>query len=86
MCCSLAPQVLVDQSEEMFQDRQLPRRWGLRAFGDVTKARQFPEGASPRRNFTDVHLVAMAIRRFDVAAAQEARGNLRTLRHRQHLF
>ncbi|MGW7410734.1 hypothetical protein ACWGI9_44995 [Streptomyces sp. NPDC054833] len=55
--------------------------WNLRAFGDLTKAWRIPEGASPKRNFTDVHLIAAVVRRFDVVAVQEARGNLRALRH-----
>lgn len=55
--------------------------WNLRAFGGLTKAWSTPEGASPRRNFTDVHLIAAAVRRFDVVAVQEVRGNLRALRH-----
>ncbi|MEU1409686.1 endonuclease/exonuclease/phosphatase family protein [Streptomyces sp. NPDC005728] len=55
--------------------------WNLRAFGDLTKAWQTPEGALPKRNFTDVHLIAAVVRRFDVVAVQEARGNLRALRH-----
>ncbi|MFJ6636964.1 endonuclease/exonuclease/phosphatase family protein [Streptomyces sp. NPDC091376] len=55
--------------------------WNLRAFGGLTKAWSTEEGASPKRNFTDVHLIAAVIRRFDVVAVQEVRGNLRALRH-----
>ncbi|MEU6708086.1 endonuclease/exonuclease/phosphatase family protein [Streptomyces wuyuanensis] len=55
--------------------------WNLRAFGGLTKAWNTPEGASPKRNFTDIHLIAAVIRRFDVVAVQEVRGNLRALRH-----
>ncbi|MGW2050763.1 endonuclease/exonuclease/phosphatase family protein [Streptomyces sp. NPDC001858] len=55
--------------------------WNLRAFSDLTKAWTTPDGASPKRNFTDVHLIASVIRRFDVVAVQETRGNLRALRH-----
>ncbi|MDO0917825.1 endonuclease/exonuclease/phosphatase family protein [Streptomyces sp. DT2A-34] len=55
--------------------------WNLRAFSDLTKAWTTPDGASPKRNFTDVHLIASVIRRFDVVAVQETRGNLRALRY-----
>ncbi|MFG1663808.1 endonuclease/exonuclease/phosphatase family protein [Streptomyces sp. Y7] len=55
--------------------------WNLRVFGGLTKAWTTPEGASPMRNFTDVHLIAAVIRRFDVVAVQEVRGDLRALRH-----
>ncbi|TLS44421.1 hypothetical protein FE633_20675 [Streptomyces montanus] len=54
--------------------------WNLRVFSDLTKAWSTPEGASLKRNFTDLHLIAAVIRRFDVVALQEVRGNLRALR------
>ncbi|MET8081342.1 endonuclease/exonuclease/phosphatase family protein [Streptomyces sp. NPDC005303] len=53
--------------------------WNLRAFGDLTKAWKTPEGVSPKRNFADIHAIATMIRRFDVVAVQEVRGNLRYL-------
>jgi len=55
--------------------------WNLRAFGGLTKDWTTPQGASPRRNFTDVHVIAAVVRRFDVVAVQEIRGDLRALRH-----
>ncbi|MGP4088758.1 endonuclease/exonuclease/phosphatase family protein [Streptomyces sp. KR55] len=55
--------------------------WNLRAFGDLTKAWTTAEGLSPKRNFADVHFIAAVIRRFDVVAVQEVRGNLRALRY-----
>ncbi|WP_369228901.1 endonuclease/exonuclease/phosphatase family protein [Streptomyces sp. R21] len=55
--------------------------WNLRAFGDLTKAWKTGEGISPKRNFADIHAIAAVIRRFDVVAVQEVRGNLRALRH-----
>lgn len=55
--------------------------WNLRVFGGLTKAWTTPQEASPKRNFTDVHLIAAVLRRFDVIAVQEIRGNLRALRH-----
>jgi endonuclease/exonuclease/phosphatase family metal-dependent hydrolase len=55
--------------------------WNLRAFSDLTKAWETPTGASPARNFADVTYIATFIRRCDVVAVQEVRGNLRALRH-----
>lgn len=55
--------------------------WNLRAFSDLTKAWVTDEGASPKRNFSDAHAIAAVIRRFDVVAVQEVRGNLRALRY-----
>ncbi|MDX6513479.1 MAG: hypothetical protein QOE36_2983 [Gaiellaceae bacterium] len=55
--------------------------WNLRAFSDLTKDWTTPEGASPRRNFADVVYIAEFIRRCDVVAVQEVRGNLRALRY-----
>lgn len=55
--------------------------WNLRAFGDLTKAWTTGEGVSPKRNFADVLAIAAVVRRFDVVAVQEVRGNLRALRH-----
>ncbi|MFI7413558.1 endonuclease/exonuclease/phosphatase family protein [Streptomyces sp. NPDC049627] len=55
--------------------------WNLRAFGDLTRAWKTGERISPKRNFADVHAIAAVIRRFDVVAVQEVRGNLRALRH-----
>ncbi|MFD5430393.1 endonuclease/exonuclease/phosphatase family protein [Streptomyces sp. NPDC127084] len=55
--------------------------WNLRAFSDLTKAWRTQEGATPKRNFADVHAIAAVVRRFDVVAVQEVRGNLRALRY-----
>ncbi|WP_128374662.1 endonuclease/exonuclease/phosphatase family protein [Streptomyces cavernae] len=55
--------------------------WNIRAFSGLTKNWTTPQGTAPRRNFTDVHCIAAVIRRFDVVAVQEVRGNLRALRH-----
>ncbi|WP_433570210.1 endonuclease/exonuclease/phosphatase family protein [Streptomyces sp. CA-251247] len=55
--------------------------WNLRAFSGLTKAWTTPEGASPKRNFTDVRVIASVVSRFDVVAVQEVRGDLRGLRY-----
>jgi hypothetical protein len=55
--------------------------WNLRAFSDLTKDWETPTGVSPKRNFADVTYIASFIRRCDVVAVQEVRGNLRALRY-----
>lgn len=55
--------------------------WNLRAFSDLAKDWQTPTGASPKRNFADVTYIGRFIRRCDVVAVQEVRGNLRALRY-----
>lgn len=55
--------------------------WNLRALCGLANAWQSPGGALPKRNFTGVHLIAAVVRRFDVVAVQEVRGNLRVLRY-----
>jgi endonuclease/exonuclease/phosphatase family metal-dependent hydrolase len=87
------PQRVIERVErwDAFLDAAVPAKgdgtnlliatWNLRAFSDLTKAWTTPEGASPKRNFTDIHLIASVVRRFDVVAVQEVRGNLRSLRY-----
>lgn len=55
--------------------------WNIRALSDLTKEWETPEDTSPLRNFADLHYIAAHIRRFDVVAVQEIRGNLRALRY-----
>jgi endonuclease/exonuclease/phosphatase family metal-dependent hydrolase len=55
--------------------------WNLRAFADLTKDWRTTAGVSPKRNFADVTYIATFIRRCDVVAVQEVRGNLRALRY-----
>ena len=49
--------------------------WNLRAFSDLTKDWVTPAGGSPKRNFADVTYISRFIRRCDVVAVQEVRGN-----------
>jgi endonuclease/exonuclease/phosphatase family metal-dependent hydrolase len=55
--------------------------WNLRAFADLTKDWQTAAGGSPKRNLADVSYISRFIRRCDVVAVQEVRGNLRALRY-----
>lgn len=55
--------------------------WNIRAFEDLTEKWETGKGDSPKRNLADVRLIADILARFDVVAIQEARGNLKALRH-----
>jgi endonuclease/exonuclease/phosphatase family metal-dependent hydrolase len=50
--------------------------WNVRAFGGLTAAWDSGAGDSPKRNLTDICCLAEVVRRFDVCAIQETRGNL----------
>jgi hypothetical protein len=54
--------------------------WNLRAFGDLTTW-ETGENISAKRNFAAIQAIAAVIRRFDVVAVQDVRGNLRALRY-----
>lgn len=55
--------------------------WNVRAFGDLTEKWETGSGDSPKRNLADVRAIAEIVSRFDVVAIQEARENLKALRH-----
>lgn len=55
--------------------------WNVRAFGGLTEKWQTAEGDSPKRNLADVRAIAEILSRFDVIAIQEARSDLKALRH-----
>lgn len=55
--------------------------WNVRAFAGLTEDWDTAPEQSPKRNFADLVYIAAFIRRCDVVAVQEVRGNLRGLRH-----
>jgi endonuclease/exonuclease/phosphatase family metal-dependent hydrolase len=55
--------------------------WNIRAFGNMTKKWRSEDGDSPKRDFHAVCEIAEIVSRFHVVAIQEARANLRSLRH-----
>ncbi|MBN1964145.1 MAG: endonuclease/exonuclease/phosphatase family protein [Anaerolineae bacterium] len=55
--------------------------WNLRAFGDLTEKWQAAEDDSPKRDLHSLRCIADIVARFDVIAIQEARANLKCLRH-----
>jgi endonuclease/exonuclease/phosphatase family metal-dependent hydrolase len=55
--------------------------WNLRAFGDLTEKWEIAEGDSPKRDLHSLQCIAEIVSRFDVVAIQEAKDNIKALRH-----
>lgn len=55
--------------------------WNVRAFGGLTERWVSREDDSPKRDLQSILTIAEIVRRFDVIALQEIRGNLKALRH-----
>jgi endonuclease/exonuclease/phosphatase family metal-dependent hydrolase len=55
--------------------------WNIRAFGDLTEKWMSQEVDSPKRDLASLLCIGEILRRFDVVAVQEVRGNLKALRH-----
>lgn len=54
--------------------------WNIRAFGGLTESWASSDRDSPKRNWRGLHAVAEIVRRFDIVAVQEIRGDLGALR------
>ncbi|SFR63465.1 endonuclease/exonuclease/phosphatase family protein [Halogeometricum limi] len=55
--------------------------WNIRGFGGLTEKWASSGDDSPKRDLQSVRVIAEVIRRFDVVALQEVKGNLKALRH-----
>lgn len=55
--------------------------WNIRAFGDLTEKWSSTDSDSPKRDLASLRFIAQILRRFDVVAIQEVKGNLKCLRH-----
>jgi hypothetical protein len=55
--------------------------WNIRAFGDLTEKWEPAEEDSPKRDLLSVLCIAEILSRFDVIVVQEAKDNLKALRH-----
>ncbi len=55
--------------------------WNVRAFGGMSDTWARSDKDDPKRNLADALAIAAVLSRFDVIAVQEARSNLRALRH-----
>jgi endonuclease/exonuclease/phosphatase family metal-dependent hydrolase len=79
-------EALRDALDEAIPARTIDRTlligtWNLRAFGGLTEKWVAHESDSPKRDLQSIRTIAEVIRRFDVIALQEVRGNLKALRH-----
>jgi endonuclease/exonuclease/phosphatase family metal-dependent hydrolase len=55
--------------------------WNVRAFGDLTEKWESSEDDTPKRDLHSLLCIAEIVSRFDVVALQEAKDNLKALRH-----
>jgi hypothetical protein len=60
--------------------------WNICAFGDLTEEWESADGDSPKRDLHSLLCIAEIVSRFDVIAIQEARDNLKALRHLIHVL
>lgn len=60
--------------------------WNIRAFGDLTEKWHTAEEDSPKCDLHSLLCIAEIVFRFDVVAEQEAKHNLKALRHLVHPF
>lgn len=55
--------------------------WNLRAFGDLTEKWTAEKNDSPSRDLQSLLCIGEIIKRFDIIAIQEVKGNIKCLRH-----
>ena len=77
---------LRDALDERLPARSIDRNllvgtWNVRTFGGLTEKWVAGDDDSPKRDLQSLHVIASIIRRFDVVAVQEVRGDLKALRH-----
>jgi hypothetical protein len=60
--------------------------WNIRAFGDLTEKWESTEEDTPKRDLHSLLCIAEIVSRFDVVAVQEAKDNLKALRHLIHVL
>ncbi len=58
--------------------------WNVRAFGDLTDKWESTEEDTPKRDLHSLLCIKEIVSRFDVIAVQEAKDNLKALRHLMH--
>lgn len=69
-----------DVPSKRLDDNLLICTWNIRAFGGWVDKWRSTEDDTPKRDLLSLHLIANVVRRFNVVAIQEAKGNLRALR------
>jgi hypothetical protein len=66
---------------KIFDANLLIATWNIRAFGDLTLKWKAAPTDNPKRDLHALRCIAEIVSRFDVIALQEARANLKALRH-----
>ncbi len=66
--------------EKKLDQNLLIATWNIRAFGNLTRKWDSDETDSPKRDLHSVLCIAEIIKKFDVIALQEVKGNIRALR------
>ena len=62
-------------------DNLLIATWNLRAFASLTEKWTAGEKDSPRRDLTALRTICEIVKRFDVIAVQEVKGDMKAIRH-----
>lgn len=87
------PQPIIDELTLLNQnlDALLPSKeldknvliasWNIRAFGGLTEKWKAAENDSPKRDLQSLLVIANIVKRFDIIAIQEVKGDLKALRH-----
>jgi endonuclease/exonuclease/phosphatase family metal-dependent hydrolase len=77
----LATALDAELPDKVLDRNLLVATWNIRAFGGMSDSWKRGKRDSPKRNRSDVLAIAEILSRFDVVAVQEAKANLRALRH-----
>jgi len=77
----LAAALDAELPDKVLDRNLLVATWNVRAFGGMSDSWKRGGRGSPKRNRSDVLAIAEILSRFDVIAVQEARADLRALRH-----
>jgi exonuclease III len=62
-------------------DNILIATWNIRSFGDLTEEWEAKKGTTPQRDLQSLLSIIEIIKRFDIIAIQEVKGNIKCLRH-----
>ncbi|WP_217698092.1 endonuclease/exonuclease/phosphatase family protein [Parapedobacter luteus] len=79
-------QFLAADLDEQLPTKQLDRNvlictWNIRAFGGLTEEWQASDQQSPKRDLQSLLCIVTILKRFDIIAVQEVKGNFKALRH-----
>ena len=77
----LAAALDAELPDKVLDRNLLVATWNIRAFGDMADSWKRGPKDKPKRNMADALAIAEILSRFDVIAVQEAKANLRALRH-----